>query len=99
MLESLFTKVAHVLSYYRCGIFKNIYITPQNQTTLLRKQVSKVTYGRQSHVCSLVFYETFFGVELSLFSQSPKVILWTNCAFLLMCSSDNNFVNGSFIKT
>ena len=46
MLESLFDKVAHRLSCYDlCGIFKNTYflITPQNQTTLLRKQISKVT--------------------------------------------------------
>ena len=32
-------------------------------------------------MCSLVFYETFFGVELSFFSQSPKFVFWTNCAF------------------
>ena len=45
MLESVFSKVAHVLSYDLCEIFKNTYflITPQNQTTLLRKQISKVT--------------------------------------------------------
>ena len=45
MLESLLNKVAHVLSYDLCGIFKNTYflITPQNQTTLLRNQISKVT--------------------------------------------------------
>ena len=43
-------------------------ITPQNQTTL----------------CSLVFYKTFFGVELSFFSESAKVIFWTNCAFPLI---------------
>ena len=41
----IFNKVAHVLSYDLCGIFKNTYflITPQNQTTLLRKQISKLT--------------------------------------------------------
>ena len=45
MLESLFNKVAHMLSHYLCGIFKNTYflITPQNQTALLGKQSSKVT--------------------------------------------------------
>ena len=45
MLESFFNKVAHVLSYDLCGILKNNYflITPQNQTTLLRKQISKET--------------------------------------------------------
>ena len=45
MLESLFDKVAHVLSYDLCEISKSIYflITPQNQTTLLSKQISKVT--------------------------------------------------------
>ena len=45
MLESLLNKVAHVLSYDLCGIFKNTYflITSQNQTTLLRNQISKVT--------------------------------------------------------
>ena len=45
MLESLFKKIAHVLSYDLCEIFKKTYflITPQNQTTLLRKQISKVT--------------------------------------------------------
>ena len=45
MLESLFNKVAHLLSWDLCGIFKSAYflITPLNQTTLLRKQISKVT--------------------------------------------------------
>ena len=45
MLESLFNKVAHVLSYDLYGIFKSTYflITPQNQMTLLRKKFSKVT--------------------------------------------------------
>ena len=38
-------KVAHMLSYDLCKIFKNTYfsIAPQNQTTLLSKQNSKVT--------------------------------------------------------
>ena len=37
--------VAHVLSYDVSRIFKNTYflITPQNQTMLLRKQISKIT--------------------------------------------------------
>ena len=41
----IFNKVAHVLSYDLCGIFKNIYflIIPQNLTALQRKQISKVT--------------------------------------------------------
>ena len=45
MLESLSNKVAQVLSYDRCGIFKNIYflINLQNQPTPLHKQISKVT--------------------------------------------------------
>ena len=45
MLESLFSEVAHVLPHDLCGIFKDTYflITPRNQTTLLRKQISKVT--------------------------------------------------------
>ena len=45
MLESLLNNVAHVVSYDLCGIFKSTYflITPQNQTTLLRKQISKAT--------------------------------------------------------
>ena len=36
MMESFFDKVAHVLSYDLCGIFKNTYflITPQNQNAL-----------------------------------------------------------------
>ena len=34
-------------------------------------------------MCSLLFYKTFFGVELSFFSRSPKVVFWTNCAFPL----------------
>ena len=34
-------------------------------------------------MCLLVFYETFFGVELSYFSQSPKFVFWTNCEFPL----------------
>ena len=44
ILESLFNKVAHMLSYDLCEIFKNIYfpITTQNQTMLLTKQISKV---------------------------------------------------------
>ena len=44
MLESLFNKVAHKLSYALCENFKNTYFlfTPQNQTALLRKQISKV---------------------------------------------------------
>ena len=44
MLESLFDKVAYVLSYDLCGIFKSTYflINPQNQTMLLRKQISKL---------------------------------------------------------
>ena len=29
-------------------------------------------------MCSLVFNKTFFGVELSFSSQSPKVVFWTN---------------------
>ena len=45
VLESLFNKVAHMVSYYLCEIFKNTYfpITHRNQTTLLSKQISKVT--------------------------------------------------------
>ena len=45
MLESVFNKVAHVLSYDLCEIFKNTYFlpSPQNQTMFLRKQISKVT--------------------------------------------------------
>ena len=45
ILESLFNKVAHVVPYDLCGILKSTYflITPQNQTTLLRKKISKVT--------------------------------------------------------
>ena len=56
--------------YELCGPFhKNTYflITPQNQTTLLRKQISKVTLRRLSRMCSLVSYKIFFGVELSFF--------------------------------
>ena len=50
--ESFFKKVALVLSYDLCEIYKNTFhpityqlfpITPQNQTTLLCKQISKVT--------------------------------------------------------
>ena len=53
MLGSLFNKVAHVLSYDVCGILKNTYflITLQNQTMLLRKQISKVT----TDIVALVF--------------------------------------------
>ena len=45
VLEPLFNKVAHMLSYHLCEISKNTYfpITLQNQTTLLSKQISKVT--------------------------------------------------------
>ena len=46
------------------------------------KQITKVTERRQSHVRSLVFCKTFW-VELSFFSQSPKVVFSTNCAFPL----------------
>ena len=44
MLETIFNKVEHTLSYDLCKIFKNTYfpITPKNQTTLLQKQISKV---------------------------------------------------------
>ena len=46
-LSLFFKKVALVLSYDLCEIYKNTYhlfpITPQNQTTLLCKQISKVT--------------------------------------------------------
>ena len=39
MLESLFNKGAHMVSYDFCDILKNIYfpIIPHNQTTLLCK--------------------------------------------------------------
>ena len=42
----------------------------------------------------LVFYKTFFGVELSFFSHGPKVVFWTNCAFPLKSDShlSNEFV-------
>ena len=45
MLGSFFNKFVHVVSYNLCGIFKDTYflITPQNQSTLLRKRISKVT--------------------------------------------------------
>ena len=77
MLESFFNKVPYVLFYGLCEIFKDTYflITPQNQTMLLRQQISKVTQRRQSHVCSLVFYKVFFGVDLFFFSKSKGRIL------------------------
>ena len=34
-------------------------------------------------MCSLVFYKTFFRVELPFFSQSPMVVFWVNCTFPL----------------
>ena len=86
MLESLFNKVVIMLSYDLCGTFKITYflITPQNQTTFLRKQISKATQRRQSHMCSLVhWYFTKFFSELSY--QNPKFVFWTNCAFPLNC--------------
>ena len=46
MLESFFNKVARVLSYDPLWNFQEHLfsrITPQNQTTLLRKQIRKVT--------------------------------------------------------
>ena len=45
MLEALFNKVAHMLSYDLREIFKNSYfpITSQNQTTLLSELTRKVT--------------------------------------------------------
>ena len=48
MLESFFNKVPYVLFYGLCEIFKDtdFLITPQNQTMLLRKQISKVTQRR-----------------------------------------------------
>ena len=92
MLESLFNKVTHLLSYDFCGIFNNTYflITPQNQTTLLRKQISKVVQRRQSHVYSLVhwyFTKHFSKLSYHFFSQSPKIVFWTNCAFPLKAKS------------
>ena len=45
MLESLFNKVAHVLSYDLSEIFKITFfpIIPRNQATVLYKHFSKVT--------------------------------------------------------
>ena len=84
MLESLFNKVTHVLSYNLCGIFQSTYflIIPQNQTTLLGKQISK------SNITEMVA-RVFIGIlqnifrSYSFFSQSPKVVFWTNSAFPL----------------
>ena len=39
----------------------------------------------------MVFYKTFFGVEPPLFSQSPKVVFSTNCAFPLNTLWSYNF--------
>ena len=45
MLELIFNKLAHVLSFDLCEIFKKTYflINPQNKTLFLRKQIRKVT--------------------------------------------------------
>ena len=64
-LESLFNKVTGIKRVFYYEVF--FLITPQNQITLQRKQISKLTWQGQSHLCSLVFCGTFFGVELSLF--------------------------------
>ena len=85
MLEPRFNKVAHVLSYDLCEIFKNIYflIKLQNQTTILHKQISK------SNITEIVT-RVFIGILQNIFQSwaitfwpSPKVIFWANCAFLL----------------
>ena len=61
-----------MLSYDLCEIFKNTYflITPQNQTTLLRKQIST------SNITKIVT-RVFMGLELSyhFFSKSKGHIL------------------------
>ena len=115
MLESLFNKVAHVLSYDFCGIFKNacFLIIPRNQTTLLRKQISK---SNMTEIVACVFIgiflqNIFWCWAFFFFSQSPKVVFWTNCAFplrkyfsILKCPSCNfyklqqNWVNSSILK-
>ena len=53
----------------------SIFQSPLNQTTLLSKQISKVTKRRQSHVCSLVLYKTSSGLSFHFFSKSRSRIL------------------------
>ena len=66
MLETLFNKVAHVLSYDLCEIFYTYFPNyRQNQTTLLG---------------NWYFQDTFRSLAI-IFSQSPKIIIWMNCAF------------------
>ena len=83
LLESRFNKVAHVLSYHLCEIFKNInfLITPRNQTTLLQKQISKNNITEIVARVFICILQNIFRSWAIIFSQSPKVIFWTNCAF------------------
>ena len=57
-----------------------LYLSPQSLTALQLKQISKAEIVARLF---LVFYRTFFGVELSFFSQSTRVVFWTNWAFPL----------------
>ena len=77
MLGSLFNKVAHVLSYDVCGILKNTYflITLQNQTTLLRKQISKVITDIVALVFIAILQNIFRSWAIIFFSKSKGGIL------------------------
>ena len=77
MLGSLFNKVAHVLSYDVCGILKNAYflITLQNQTTLLRKQIRKVTTDIVALVFIAILQNIFRSWANIFFSKSKGRIL------------------------
>ena len=81
MLESLLNKVAHVISYNLCGVFKNTYF-------LITPQVKQPFNVNKSHeVIARVFIgilqNIFRSWVIFLFSESPKAVFWTNCAFPL----------------
>ena len=66
-------------------ILKNTYflITPQNKTTLLRKQISKSNITEIVKSQFIGILQNIFRSWAIIFSQSPKVIFWTNCVFPL----------------
>ena len=81
MLESLLNKVAHVISYNHCGVFKNTYF-------LITPQVKQPFNVNKSHeVIARVFIGILQNIFRSwanfLFSESPKAVFWTNCTFPL----------------
>ena len=77
MLESLLNKVAHVVSYNLCGVFKNKYflITPQSQTTLQHKQIARVFIGIfRVHFSELSYLFFFLKVQRPYFGRIVRFL-------------------------